>query len=143
VRDGSRVHRMTLSSDPMRLREARGWIVRMAVASGLDPAHGKDLAVAFSEICANIHRHAYRGRSDGRVDLRLAIEVERVVVTVDHEGDRFDPRGYRPPNLARPAESGYGLYLIARLVDDVSFESTDRGGRVVLVKRRRSVEARA
>jgi serine/threonine-protein kinase RsbW len=134
---------MTLPSDPLRLREARRWIVRLAVASGIDPAHGHDLAVAFSEICANVHRHAYHGRRDGRVDLQVAIEGERVVVTVDHQGDRFDPRAYVQPNLARPAEGGYGIYLIARLVDDVSFEDTDRGGRVVLVKRRRPVGVRA
>jgi serine/threonine-protein kinase RsbW len=128
---------MTLPSDPMRLREARRWIARLAAEAGFPPPLGHDLTVAFSEICANVHRHAYRGRRDGRVDLRVAVEADRVVVTVDHQGERFDPNGYVPPDLERPSQSGYGVYLIAQLVDDVSFEETDRGGRVVLVKRRR------
>ena len=143
MRDAPHAHTMTLPSDPLRLRDARRWIVRLAVASGIDPAHGHDLAVAFSEICTNVHRHAYRGRRDGRVDLQVVIEGERVVVTVEHQGERFDPRSYAPPNLARPAEGGYGIYLVSRLVDHVSFENTDRGGRIVLVKRRRPVGVEA
>ena len=143
MREALQVHSMTLSSDPVRLREARRWIARLAVASGLDAAQGQDLAVAFSEIGANVHRHAYGGRRNGRVELQVAIEDERVIVTVDHQGARFDPRAYLPPNLARPAESGYGMYLVARLVDDVSFEDTELGGRVVLVKNRRQAGIRA
>jgi len=143
VRDDARVHTMALTSDPMRLREARGWLARLTVASGLDRAQGHDLAVAFSEICANVHRHAYGGRRDGRVDVQVRLEDERVIVTVEHEGERFDPRRYLPPNFTQPAESGYGMYLIARLVDDVSFVDTDRGARIVLVKRRRPVGVRA
>jgi len=137
-----RPHRMSLPSDPMRLREARRWIARLATEAGLAPADGHELAVAFAEICANVHRHAYRGRRDGRLELQVDTEGARVVVTVDHEGERFNPRAYTPPDLERPAESGYGMYLIARLVDDVSFEDTARGGRVVLVKRRHAAGAR-
>jgi anti-sigma regulatory factor (Ser/Thr protein kinase) len=140
--DDRRAHAMSLPSDPMRLREARRWIARLATEAGLAPPHGHDLAVAFAEICANVHRHAYRGRRDGRVELQVAIEGDRIVVTVDHEGERFNPKSYTPPDLERPAESGYGMYLIARLVDDVSFEDTQRGGRVVLVKRRHPAGAR-
>jgi anti-sigma regulatory factor (Ser/Thr protein kinase) len=47
------------------------------------------------------------------------------------------------PDLRRPAESGYGLYLVRALVDEVSFEDTGSGGRVVLVKRKRHAEIRS
>lgn len=141
--DGGRIHTMTLSSDPIRLREARRWVSRLTLEAGLEPAQGHDLSVAFSEVCANVHRHAYRGRRDGRVEIRVQIEDDRIVLTLDHQGERFDPREYRPPDLARPAESGYGMYLIERLVDDVSFEDRGLGGRVVLVKRRRPAVVRS
>ena len=129
---------MTLPSDPVRLREARRWLVRVAVEAGLSATEGHDLAVAFSEVCANVHRHAYRGRRDGRVEVAVSVDAASLVVSVDHHGERFDPRAYTPPDLARAAEGGYGLYLISRLVDGVSFEGTERGGRVVLVKHRSS-----
>ena len=135
-------HRATLASDPLRLRKARRWLMRLVLGAGFPPGDAHDLAVAFSEACANVHRHAYSGRRDGRVDLRLAIDRERVVVTVEHDGLPFDPGAYAPPDLGRPAESGYGLYLIASLVDEVSFENSGSGGRVILVKRKRGVDDR-
>jgi serine/threonine-protein kinase RsbW len=131
-------HHATLASDPLRLREARRWLVRLVLAAAFSPEEAHALAVAFGEACANVHRHSYGGRRDGRVEIRVAIGDDRVVVTLDHDGRPFDPSRYVPPNLRRPSESGYGLYLIASLVDDVSFTGTASGGRVILVKRRTS-----
>ena len=136
--DGMREHRARQSSDPLGLREARRWLVRLLLAARFTTEDAHSLAVAFGEACANVHRHSYGGRRDGRVDILVAIDDDRVVVTLDHDGQPFDPSRYVPPNLRRPSESGYGLYLIASLVDDVSFAGTDSGGRVVLVKRRSS-----
>lgn len=141
--DGSGEHRATLTSDPLRLREARRWLVRLVLAAGFTPEDAHALAVAFGEACANVHRHSYGGRRDGRVGILVAIGDDRVVVTLDHDGQPFDPSRYAPPNLRRPSESGYGLYLIASLVDDVSFAGTASGGRVVLVKRRSSAHVGA
>lgn len=132
----------TLSSDPLELRKARRMITRLVLEAGFTVRDAQDLGVAFSEACANVHLHAYGGRCGGRVDLRVAIEDERVVVVIAHEGEPFDPAGYVPPDLRRPSESGYGLYLITALVDEVSFEDTGSGGRVVLVKRKSNTKVR-
>ena len=136
--DRMREHRTRMSSDPLRFREARRWLVRSVLDAAFTPEDAHALAVAFGEACANVQRHSYAGRKDGRVDLHVAIGDDRVVVTLDHEGRPFDRTSYVPPDLRRPAESGYGIYLIASLVDDVSFAGTASGGRVVLVKRRSS-----
>ena len=141
--DAVREHHARLASDPLRLREARRWLVRLVLAAGFSPENAHSLAVAFGEACANVHRHSYGGRRDGRVDILVAIGEDRVVVTLDHEGRPFDPSRYAPPNLRRPSESGYGLYLIASLVDDVSFTGTNSGGRVVLIKRKSSANVGA
>jgi serine/threonine-protein kinase RsbW len=133
---GERVHEhgAVMASDPLRLREARRWLARLVLEAGYTQGDAHDLAVAFAEACTNVHRHAYGGRHDGRVGLHVAIDDERVVLSLDHDGDAFEPAAYAPPDLNRPAESGYGLYLIRSLVDEVSFERTPSGGRVVLVK---------
>ena len=125
------------TSDPLRLREARRWLLGLVLAAGYPPGDAHDLAVAFSEVCANVHRHAYRGRRDGPVTLRVAIDDERVLLTLEHEGEAFDPASYVAPDLERPAESGYGMYLVASLADEVSFTRMPLGGRVVLIKHRR------
>jgi anti-sigma regulatory factor (Ser/Thr protein kinase) len=142
VRETAQEHCASLASDPLCARRARRWLTRLVLEAGFTPRDTQDLAVAFSEAAANVHRHAYGGRRDGWVDVRVTIDGEQVVVTLEHDGLPFDPDGYEPPDLRRPSESGYGLHLIASLVDDVSFGSTDSGGRLVLVKRRSSAEVR-
>jgi anti-sigma regulatory factor (Ser/Thr protein kinase) len=128
------IHGVALGSDPLRMRDVGRWLERLVLEAGFAPEDARGLAVAFGETCANVHRHAYRGRCDGRVEIRVAIDDERVVVTVDHEGAPFDRRAYEPPDLERPSEAGYGVYLIESLVDTASFECGTSGGRVVLIK---------
>lgn len=137
MRDLARRHTVTLASDPLRIRAARGWLVGLMLDEGFSPEDAHDLAVAFSEACANVHRHAYEGRSDGRLELAVTLEDDCIVVVLDHDGLPFDPAGVAPPDLRRPAEGGYGLYLIASLVDDVSFGEAGSGRRLALVKRKR------
>ena len=129
-------HGATYASDPLRLREARRWLSRLVLAAGFSPGEAHDLAVAFSEAAANVHRHAYEGRRDGRVDLRVTIDDACAVLILEHDGEPFDPSHYRPPDLKRASESGYGVYLISSLVDEVSFRRTSTGGSIVLVKHR-------
>ena len=143
MREPVREQCATLSSDPLGLRKARRWLIHLVLEAGFTPQDAHGLGVAFSEACANVHRHAYGGRRDGRVELRVAVEDEQVVVVLAHDGAPFDPAGYEPPDLRRPSESGYGLYLITALVDEVFFEDTGSGGRVVLVKRKSNTEVRA
>ena len=143
MRELLREHGATLSSDPLGLRNARRWLVRLVTRAGFTSRDAHDLGVAFGEACANVHRHAYRGRRDGRVELRIAIDHERVVVAVSHDGAPFHPSRFAPCDLRRPSENDYGQDLIASLVDEVSFEDTGTGGRVVLVKRKHPAEARA
>jgi serine/threonine-protein kinase RsbW len=142
VRDAAHEYRAKLASDPLRMRQARRWLTRLVLDAGYAPRDAQDLAVAFSEACANVHRHAYAGRRDGRVDVRVAIDDEEIVVSLDHDGAPLDLGDYAPPDLGLASEGGYGLYLIASLVDDVSFTATGSGGCTVLVKRKRAAEAR-
>lgn len=133
----------TYVSDPLRLRDARHWLTRLVIEAGFTTRDAHDLAVAFSEAAANLHRHAYAGRRDGRVGVRLSIDDERAVLTLEHDGAPFDAGSYTPPDLRRPSENGYGLYLIGSLLDEVSFDDTATGGRIVLVKRRRPARVHA
>ena len=129
---------MALPSDPLRFREARRWAFQVALQAGLDRAEANAVAVALAESCANVHRHAYSGRRDGPIELAIDASEGRVVTTVRHRGVPFDTGAYVPPDLGHPAEGGYGMYLIAKLVDDVSFVAGPEGGTIVLVKRRRA-----
>jgi len=128
---------LKLPSDPLRFREARRWLVGVVRPAGLTLRETHELTVALAEACANVHRHAYGGRRDGRLDLGITIDDERVVLRLDHDGRSFDPsKDYTPPDLSRPAEGGYGIYLMSRLVDEVRYDDEVGRARILLVKNR-------
>jgi anti-sigma regulatory factor (Ser/Thr protein kinase) len=60
---------LAIPSNPERFRDVRAWLLGIARGAGLDTAEAQEAALALNEVCANIHRHAYGGRTDGRIDL--------------------------------------------------------------------------
>ena len=94
-----------------------------------------NIRLALHEICNNIIDHAY-GHENGQI---------KIVLTVDHESDRFradlydngqpfEPTSIRMPNLDEPQEAGYGLFLAHELMDDVIYERCSSSNHWCLVK---------
>ena len=138
-----RVHLDALSirSDPARIRDARKWVAAIARSAGFSEGETHDLTVALNEVCSNSHRHAYGGRTDGRIDLEAEVERDRLSLTIRDYGTGFDAADHRAPLSPEPAEGGYGLVLIRQLADDVEYTNMGVGTRVVLVKHRRPRKA--
>ena len=108
-------------------RRVQAW----AAEAGLDARRAHRLVLAVDEAVANAVEHGLRDRPEGRVTLRADVSRGRVAVTVRHRGARFDPTAAAPRPLvhkavAARASHGYGVPLIATLVDDVSYR-WDRG----------------
>jgi anti-sigma regulatory factor (Ser/Thr protein kinase) len=66
-------------------------------------------------------KHAYRGRADRSIRLEGELLPDRVAIRLRHRGEPFDPSSARPPAGDPFRESGFGLYLISRSVDDVRY----------------------
>jgi anti-sigma regulatory factor (Ser/Thr protein kinase) len=128
---------LSIRSDPARIRDARRWVAAIARSAGFSEGETHELAVALNEACSNSHRHAYGGRTDGRIDLEAEVQDGRLSLTIRDYGAGFDAAKHRAPLPPEPAEGGYGLFLIRRLADDVEFTNMGVGTRVVLVKHRR------
>jgi serine/threonine-protein kinase RsbW len=126
---------MTIPSDPERFREVRAWLLEVARAAGLPGREAHDAALAVNEICANIHRHAYAGNRNGRIDLSAEsdVAVGRLRLTVRDYGVTFDALSVPPPSTDLQ-EGGYGVFLVKSLMDEVEWTNMGIGTRVVLVK---------
>ena len=132
---------LSIPSDPARFREVRAWLLEIARSAGLDGGQAQETALAVNEVCANIHRHAYAGKTDGRIDLSAETDAAKgtLRLTVRDYGFSFDAEAVPPPS-AEPQEGGYGVFLIRSLMDRVEFTNMGIGTRVVLVKHRRAAE---
>lgn len=126
---------IVLSSDPARFRQAREWLAAIARGAGLDEGSTHDVLVALSEACANVHRHAYAGRRDGRIEIDVRADARTLELRVRDFGCRFVPEEVPEPELEDPREGGYGLFLMRNLMDDVRFGVDGEGTEVVMTKR--------
>jgi anti-sigma regulatory factor (Ser/Thr protein kinase) len=80
-------------------------------------------------------KHAYHGRADQRIELEADAFPDRVSIRLHHLGDSFDPASVPPPALDGSRESGFGIYLISKSVDDMRYSRDERGRNcVTLVK---------
>jgi PAS domain S-box-containing protein len=127
-----------IDSDLKDLYRARMFVqefCRMVPGGLLDEDDIADLVLAVNEAASNIMKHAYRGRSDQRIQLEAEATSDRVSIRLHHLGDSFDPTIVPPPALDGSRESGFGIYLIARSVDDVRYTRDERGRNcIALVK---------
>ena len=101
----------------------------------LDEDRVAELELAVNEAASNIMKHAYHGRADQWIHLEAEAFPGRVSIRLHHLGDPFDPSAVPPPPLDGSRESGFGIYLITRSVDDVGYYRDERGRNcIALVK---------
>jgi CheY-like chemotaxis protein len=86
------------------------------------------------DICQTRRREA--PYSDRRVEVRVAIDMDRIEILVKDQGPGFDPATIRSAQAAGKLdpELGRGLLIMRSFMDEVNF--SDRGNEVTLVKRR-------
>lgn len=88
--------------------------------------------LALEEIVSNVVRHARVGATEVRV--RLSLDPGAIHITVEDEGDRFDPLGDAPAadlesDLASRRPGGLGLHLVRHMVDRAEYERDGRTNR--------------
>ena len=129
---------LEIRSDLADLRRAREFVrefCRMVPEGLLDEDDVAELELAVNEAASNIMKHAYHGRADQRIQLEAETFPGRVSIRLHHLGDSFDPAAVSPPALDGSRESGFGIYLITKSVDDVRYSRDERGRNcIALVK---------
>ena len=107
--------------------------------SVLDEESVSSLALAVTEAASNIMRHAYQGRADQRIRLTADAFADRIILRLAHRGKTFDPGTVRPPAFDGSREGGFGVYIIARSVDEVRYNRDEQGDNCIyLVKKRKT-----
>lgn len=91
------------------------------------PAHVEELKarleLAIHELCINVVEHAYEN-SSGLIRFDVWFGPQRVTIRLVDDGEEFDGSRVRLPDPANPTVRGYGLMIVAQLVDDMRYERT-------------------
>ena len=126
-----------MASDVRYLPVVRGAVGALTAAIGWDEAECRAIVLALDEAIANIIRHAYRGRSDGLIELECRESDDGLEVSMLDSGE--------PPDLAKicareigcDQPGGLGTHIIRDVMDSVSYQRTESGNRFLASKRLR------
>ena len=134
---------MEISSDLGELARARAFVREFcqAIPGGALPERStEELDLAVNEALSNIMKHAYRGRTDQSIQIGAEAGLDGVVFRLHHLGEPFDPAAVSPPAFNGSRENGFGVYMIAHLVDEVRYLRDERGRNcILLVKKRKAM----
>jgi serine/threonine-protein kinase RsbW len=130
---------LSLCADLGDLATVREFVARIGTHLGLDAGAIYDLQLAVDEACANVIKHGYGGQP-GRIEVTVGPVEEGVQVVVRDWAGAFDPHAVPAPDVEAPLEErrlgGLGLFLMRKVMDDVSFAfDAERGNTLTMVKR--------
>lgn len=107
----------------------RIWTEKSAVAL-------EAVGLAVQEAATNIILHAYQREPGRPIHATVRGDAERLEITLTHEGCDFDPAALPSPSFSGERTSGFGVYLIRELMDEVCYLHGQPGCGIVMTKRR-------
>ena len=134
--------RLIVRSDPRFLGSirslVRAWLEACEVAGDLVDT----VVLAIDEACANAIRHAYEGRCDETLEVRLHENGEHLEFQVSDQGAPCPPECIEPRPPQRPAAKdltpgGLGIPLMHEVFDEVRFCPVATGGNCVIMRLKR------
>ena len=125
--------RLELPSRLIMLRPLNCFVEELIryVRPDLDEKSAQSIALVLHEAFTNICRHAYGGKEDGIVVIRILMRANELELCFEDEGVPFDEQSWKEPDLDQLQESGKGVWIIKKLVDEFIYESGP-GGRNIL-----------
>lgn len=129
------LHRIEIRSQLENLPGARRFVRQFCKSNTCRQLAGEtlwQLELAVHEVATNIIRHAYENRTDERILIEIQAFEERIMVHLNHWGKPFIQLKSAPkPVVDGLTKGGFGLYLIERCVDRVTYECTPNGKNIV------------
>jgi serine/threonine-protein kinase RsbW len=133
------IHRITRAAYLESLKDFREFIKdHCARLPGVTDEILYDVQLAVDEACTNIISHGYADLNPGSIILDLAIDPDKLTATLTDFGHSFEPSNAQVPDVNAPMEErelgGFGLFFIQQSVDDMNYQVTEDGNRMILTK---------
>jgi len=98
-----------------------------------------EVQTAVDEACTNIIKHAYSG-GEGIITVSCELQANDFVITIRDKGRPFEPSSTPPPDIDADLDErkigGLGIYMMRKLMDDVSYSfDSEEGNKLVMRKR--------
>jgi serine phosphatase RsbU (regulator of sigma subunit)/anti-sigma regulatory factor (Ser/Thr protein kinase) len=129
---------VTFPAKESELREIKSYVATVCNEAHFASKDVDSILLAVEEACTNVIRHAYLYAS-GTIKLQITLTRKQLVFTVIDNGRAFDFDAAGMPDLDRYVETGrkggLGIYLIRKVMDNVSYKVADGENRLRMVKK--------
>lgn len=140
--------RLELLSNPLYLSGVREFIAGVAKRLGFIETHCSQIALAVDEAMANVIRHGYNARTDGKIWIDVTHEGDArtglsMTVVIEDEARQVDPCTIKSRDLEDIRPGGLGVHIIKEVMDVATYEkrACDCGMRLTLVKKQAPISA--
>ena len=126
---------LTLPSDLRWLEPARTFVEAVCRAGALDEATTDAVVLATNEATSNIIRHAHQLQPEACVQIHCRFCAEGLEICLYDQGEPFDVATVPSLNPAEIRLGGRGVFLMRRLMDELSSQPrAERGNVLRMVK---------
>jgi len=136
------MRKSTFDANFHNLDEIREFVAETARQAGFSDKEIYSIQLAADEASTNIIEHAYAGIENGKIEIDCSIEGDELKIVMRDNGKSFDPSSVPEPNvkadLSERKIGGLGMYLMRKLMDEVSYEPRpDKSNVLTMIKRKR------
>jgi len=128
---------LEVPADENNLGKVRDFIEEICFRAGFPKREANNTKLAVDEACTNIIKHAYKGLG-GTIRLDVQAEPGKVEINIFDRGESFDWSKVKDPDLDYYVEigkkGGLGIYLMSRLMDELSYQPSEHGNRLYMLK---------
>ena len=122
------------------LDQIRDFVAEVAREGGFNDKEVYSIQLAADEAATNIIEHAYKGITNGQIELTCGMRGAELIITMHDHGKTFDSRKVKRPNLEADISErqigGLGIYLMQKLMDEVNYHSSGAGNLLTMIKRK-------
>lgn len=116
-------------SDLSQLQPVRDFVNDLCLKAPGDSKRLADhLQLAINEAFCNIVEHSYLGKATGEIAIRGELTEEGVILDISDRGLSFDPAKIQDPSFIGGSDGGFGLYMIKKASDALSYTKKEKSG---------------
>ena len=136
----SKMSKITFDANFDNLDEIREFVGEQARQVGFSDKEIYAIQLAADEASTNVIEYAYAGVEDGKIEIDCSTVGGELKIVMRDQGKPFDPSSVPEPNvkgdLSERKIGGLGIYLMRKLMDEVTYETSAEGGNVLTMTKR-------